>query len=40
MFCVKVSIKDKRTKLKETIPLSLLLSLSKRKILDIVMFMT
>ena len=35
MFCVKGSIKDKRTKLKESIPLSLLLSLSKHKLLEI-----
>ena len=35
MFCVKGSIKDKRTKLKESISLSLLLSLSKHKLLEI-----
>ena len=36
----RISIKDKRTKLKESIPLSLLLSMSKHKFLEIVMFMT
>ena len=34
MFCIKVSIKDKRTKPKESIPLSLLLSLSKYKFFE------
>ena len=40
MFCIKGSIKDKRTKLKESIPLSLLVSLSKHKFLEFVIFMT
>ena len=36
MFCIKVSIKDKRAKVKESIPFSLLLSLSKHKVLELV----
>ena len=34
MFCIKVRIKDKRTKPKESIPLSLLLTLSKFKLFE------
>ena len=40
MFCIKVSIKDKRTKPKENIPLSLFLSVIKHKFLKTVMFLT
>lgn len=40
MFCIKISIKEKRTKPKESISLSLLLSLSKESFLEIVMFLT
>ena len=40
MFYIKISIKGKRTKMKESSPFSLFLSLSKHKFLEIVMFMT